>query len=76
LFKSNKWTPPFACLSTVAGRSGPAAQCPKGVKLRRTQYEHMFSGLPLIADIGVWHLSDGGKTPGLSMGVTPSHAVR
>src|SRR5712671_3326922 len=31
LFKSNKWTPPFACLSTVAGRSGPAAQCPKGV---------------------------------------------
>ncbi len=36
----------------------------------------MFSGLPLIADIGVWHLRDGGKTIGRFMGVTPSRAVR
>src|SRR5216684_1384754 len=28
LFKSSKWTPLFACLSTLAGRSHPAAQCP------------------------------------------------
>src|ERR1700730_5517704 len=26
------------------------------VKLRRTQYEHMFSGLAPIADIDVWQL--------------------
>jgi hypothetical protein len=25
--------------------------CLRWVKLRRTQYEHMFSGLPVIADI-------------------------
>src|SRR5260221_14389776 len=46
------------------------------VKLRRTQYEHMFSGLPLIADIDVWHLRDGDKMPGRSIGITPSPAVR
>ena len=34
LFKPDKWTPLFACMSTVAGRSGPAAQCPRWVKLR------------------------------------------
>src|SRR6202171_3580088 len=45
-------------------------------KLRRTQCEHMFSGLPLIADIDVWHLRGCGKMPGRSMGVMPSHAVR
>jgi hypothetical protein len=32
-----------------------------GVKLRRTQCEHMFSGLPLIADIDFWHLRDAAK---------------
>src|ERR1700730_16034414 len=32
LFKPDKWTPLFACMSTVAGRSGPAAQCPRWVK--------------------------------------------
>jgi hypothetical protein len=30
------------------------ARLPLRVKLRRTQCEHMFSGLPVIADIGVW----------------------
>jgi hypothetical protein len=34
------------------------------VKLRRTQCEHKFSGLPLITDIAAWHLRNGGKTPG------------
>jgi hypothetical protein len=34
---------------------------PVWVKLRKTQREHMVSGLPLIADIDVWHLRDGPK---------------
>jgi hypothetical protein len=34
------------------------AECSFRVKQRRTQYEHMFSGLPLIADIEVWHFRD------------------
>jgi hypothetical protein len=33
-----------------------APRCLSWVKLRKTQYEQMFSGLPLIADIGVWHI--------------------
>jgi hypothetical protein len=33
------------------------------VKLRRTQYEHLFSGLPLEADIdGLSHVRDGQQT--------------
>jgi hypothetical protein len=43
-----------------------------GVKLRRTQSEQMSSGLPLMADIGVWPRR-WRKTPGRSLGVTPSH---
>ena len=31
LFKPDEWTPLFACMSTVAGRSGPAAQRPRRV---------------------------------------------
>jgi hypothetical protein len=46
------------------------------VKLRRTQCEHKFSGLLLIADIGVWHLRDGSKTPSRFTGVAPSRAIR
>jgi hypothetical protein len=51
-------------------------QCPVRVKLRRTQCEHMFSGLPPIADIDIWHLRDCCKMRGRSIGVMPSRTVR
>src|SRR5713101_6917423 len=51
LFKPDKWTPLFACMSTVAGRSGPATQCPRWVKNGKPQCEQMFSALALKADI-------------------------
>ena len=36
----------------------------------------MFSGLPPIADIDVWHLRDCGKMRGRLIGVMPTRAVR
>jgi hypothetical protein len=45
------------------------------VKLRKTQCEQMFSGVPLEADVDVWQLRDCGKTPGRSTGVMRSHSV-
>src|SRR5258708_2643261 len=48
---------------TFTSYSLPASwRTPRWVKIR-TQCEPRFSGLPLIADIDVWHLCDGGKTP-------------
>src|SRR5258705_13902790 len=51
LFEPDKWTPLFACMSTVAGRSGPATQCPRWVKTGKAPCEHMVSVLPPKADI-------------------------
>src|SRR5712675_1943004 len=51
-------------IGLCAPRRRPFVECPRlpiWVKLRRTQCEHMFSGLPPIADIDVWHLRDCGK---------------
>src|SRR5260370_42179438 len=51
LFKPDKWTPLFACMSTVAGRSGPATQCPRWVKTGKAPCEHMFSAVHPTTDI-------------------------
>ncbi len=57
-------------VSIAVGRS----QCLSWVKLRRTQYEHMFSGLPLITDIELWHFRYCGKMPERPLGASCRHA--
>jgi hypothetical protein len=39
------------CTACVGGGDKEGRSCPRRVKLRRTQYEHMFSDLTLKADI-------------------------
>jgi hypothetical protein len=40
-----------------AHQSMPLGQCRSWVKLRRSQYEHMFSALPPNSDIARWQLT-------------------
>jgi hypothetical protein len=43
--------------------------------MRKSRPEQIFSGLPITADIVVWHLRDAAKCQ-VAIGVTPSHPVR